>query len=69
MMSRILTSILMIGSIGYFGFRFRYRIINVLLRSGWLRRIAVGSILSFPGVKNKMMESVFGRPATGPSDW
>ncbi len=63
-MSRILTSILMIGSIGYFAFRYRYRIINVLLTSGWMRRIAVGSIMSLPGVKQKMMQSVFG----GPSD-
>jgi hypothetical protein len=65
MMSRMLTSILMIGSIGYFAFRFRYRIINSLLASGWMRRIAVGSIMSMPGVKSKMMQSVFGRP----SEW
>ncbi|MCM2531643.1 hypothetical protein NDK43_03545 [Neobacillus pocheonensis] len=64
-MSRILTSILMIGSIGYFAFRFRYRIINVLLGAGWMRRLAVGSIMSMPGVKRKMMQSVFG----GPSEW
>jgi hypothetical protein len=55
----------MIGSIGYFAFRFRYRIINSLLASGWMRRIAVGSIMSMPGVKSKMMQSVFGRP----SEW
>jgi hypothetical protein len=64
-MSRMLTSILMIGSIGYFAFRYRYRIINMLLASGWMRRIAVGSIMSLPGVKRKMMQSVFG----GPSEW
>lgn len=65
MMSRMLTSIFMIGSIGYFIFRYRYRLINVLLGSRWIRRMAVGSIMSFPGVKQKMMKSVFG----GPSDW
>ena len=64
-MSRMLTSILMIGSIGYFGFRYRYRLINVLLASRWMRRLAVGSIMSFPGVKQKMMQSVFGRPSEG----
>lgn len=64
-MSRMLTSIFMIGSIGYFTFRYRYRIINVLLGSSWMRRLAVGSIMSFPGVKQKMMKSVFGRP----SEW
>lgn len=58
----------MIGSIGYFVFRFRYRIINLMLRSGWMRRIAVGSIMSFPGVKNKMMQTVFGGPTKKPSE-
>ena len=47
-MSRVITSIFLIGSIGYFGFRYRYRLINLLLASGWLRRLAVGSIMSFP---------------------
>jgi hypothetical protein len=64
-MSRILSSIFVIGSIGYFGFRYRYKIINLMLGSSWLRRVAVGSIMSFPGVKRKMMQSVFGRP----SEW
>lgn len=65
MMSRILTSILMIGSIGYLVYKYKFRLINVLLGSGWIRRIAVGSIMSFPGVKQKMMQSMFGRP----SEW
>ena len=64
-MSRMLTSILMIGSIGFFIFRFRYRILNILLASRWMRRLAVGSIMGLPGVKRKMMQSVFGRP----SEW
>jgi hypothetical protein len=64
-MSRMLTSILLIGSIGYFVYRFRYRLVNVLMGSGWLRRLAVSSIMSLPGVRGKMMQSVFGRP----SDW
>lgn len=62
-MSRILTSIVMIGSIGYFLFRYRYRIFNILLGSGWIRRIAVSSFMSLPGVKRKMMQSVFGGPS------
>lgn len=62
-MSRMITSIFMIGSIGYFVFRYRYKLINTLLGSSWIRRLAVGSIMSFPGVKQKMMNSVFGRPS------
>lgn len=64
-MSRMLTSIFTIGSIGYFIFKYRYRLINVLLSSSWMRRIAVGSIMSMPGIKQKMMQSFFGRP----SEW
>ena len=62
-MSRLLTSIFMIGSIGYVVFRYRYRIINALIGTGWMRRIAVGSIMSLPGVRQKLMSSVFGGPS------
>lgn len=64
-MSRMLKSILLIGTIGYFGYRYRYRLLNIVIGTGWLRRIAVGSFMSMPGVKNKMMQSMFG----GPSEW
>ncbi|XJZ26221.1 hypothetical protein ACF5W4_12560 [Bacillota bacterium Lsc_1132] len=62
-MSRMLTSILLIGTIGYTVYRYRYRLLNVLIGTGWIRRIAVGSFMSLPFVKNKMMQSVFGRPS------
>ncbi|WP_066312212.1 sodium:proton antiporter [Bacillus sp. FJAT-29814] len=62
-MSRMLTSIFMIGSIGYFVFRYRYRLMNLLFSSGWLRRIAVSSVMSMPGVKQKLMQTVFGGPS------
>jgi hypothetical protein len=53
----------MIGSIGYVVFKFRYRIINVLIGTGWMRRLAVGSFMSFPGVRQKLISSVFGGPS------
>ncbi|WP_160721685.1 hypothetical protein [Bacillus sp. USDA818B3_A] len=62
-MSRLLTSIFMIGSIGYVVFRYRYKIINVLIGTGWMRRLAVGSIMSFPGIRQKLISSVFGGPS------
>lgn len=64
-MSRMLSSILMIGTLGYFGYRYRYRLLNVLIGTGWLRRLAVGSLMNMPGIRNKMMNTVFG----GPSEW
>jgi hypothetical protein len=64
-MSRMLTSIFMIGSIGYFAYKFRFRLLNAILGTGWIRRLAVGSIMGIPGIKRKMMQTVFG----GPSEW
>ncbi|MDP4163028.1 MAG: hypothetical protein Q8906_13480 [Bacillota bacterium] len=64
-MSRMITSILMIGTLGYFGYRYRYRLLNVIIGTGWMRRLAVGSVMNMPGVKDKMMQSMFG----GPSKW
>ncbi|WP_042458387.1 hypothetical protein [Neobacillus dielmonensis] len=64
-MSRILSTILMTASIVFIVYRYRYRIINVLLGLSWIRRVAVGSMMRLPGVKQKLMGSVFG----GPSEW
>ncbi len=60
---RTITSIFMIGLAGYLGFKNRYRLLNVLLGSGIARRWFVGSIMSIPGIRNKMMQTVFSRPA------
>lgn len=64
-MSRMLTSIFTIGTIGYIAFRYRYRLLNIIIGTGWMRRIAVGSVMGLPGVRQKMMKAVFG----GPSEW
>lgn len=64
-MSRMLTSILLIGTIGYTAYRYRFRLLNFLIGTGWIRRMAVSSFMSMPFVKKRMMQSVFG----GPSDW
>jgi hypothetical protein len=61
----MLTSIFMIGTVGYFAYRYRYRLLNTLIGTGWIRRIAVGSMMSLPGVKKKMMQAVFGGPSEG----
>jgi hypothetical protein len=61
----MLTSIFMIGTAGYLAYRYRFRLLNTLIGTGWIRRIAVGSMMQLPGVKKKMMQAVFG----GPSDW
>ena len=64
-MVRKMISIFMVGLAGYFLFENRFRVMNILLGNRYLRRIAVGSIMGLPGVRSKMLHSVF----SGPSDF
>ncbi len=57
-MSRIL-SILLMGFGGYFLFKKRFRVLNVILGNPMMRRLAVRTFMSIPGVKNKIIGSVF----------
>jgi hypothetical protein len=57
-MGRILTY-LMIGLGGYLIFQNRYRAMNLVFKSGFLRRIAVSSFMGIPGVRDRMMKMVF----------
>ncbi|WP_338470250.1 hypothetical protein R4Z10_15795 [Niallia sp. XMNu-256] len=57
-MSRIL-SILLMGFGGYFLFKRRFRVLNVILGNPMARRFAVRAFMSIPGVKNKVIGSVF----------
>ncbi len=59
---RTIVSIFMIGLAGYLAFQNRFRLINILLGSGFTRKLFVGSLLSIPGIRNKMMQTVFSRP-------
>ncbi|RHW41063.1 hypothetical protein D1B31_08940 [Neobacillus notoginsengisoli] len=61
-MSRAISSILMIGTAGYAIYRYRYRLMNLILGTGWIRKMAVSTIMGMPGTKKKLMESVFGSP-------
>lgn len=60
---KTITSIFMIGLAGFLAIKNRYRLLNLLLKSGLSRRLFVGSILSIPGVRDKMMQTMFSRPA------
>lgn len=62
-MLRKVFSIFMIGLAGYYLYENRYRIMNGLLGNRFLRRVAVSSLMGLPGVKNKMLQSVFSGPS------
>ncbi|MEW9107740.1 hypothetical protein ACQCT6_02140 [Cytobacillus gottheilii] len=52
-------SIFVIGLSGYLFFQNRYRLLNFVLSNVWLRRFVVGSFLNMPGMRDRMMNSVF----------
>jgi hypothetical protein len=62
-MVRKMVSIFMLGLAGYLVFENRYRVMNMLLGNRFLRRIAVGSIMGLPGIRSKMMNSIFPGPS------
>lgn len=57
-MSRLF-SVIMIGLGGYFAYQYRYRLINVLFGNAFLRRVLVSSFMSLPGIRDRMMSSIF----------
>lgn len=57
-MSRIL-SVLLMGFGGYVLFRKRFRLLNAILRNPLVRRYGVRLFMSIPGIKNKIIGSVF----------
>jgi hypothetical protein len=40
------------------GYRMRYRLINMALGQSFIRRFIVGSAMSFPGLRSKMMDEL-----------
>lgn len=41
--------------------KYRYKILNIVLGSYFIRKIAVRAAMSIPGLRNKFMESAFGK--------
>ncbi|CAG9609370.1 hypothetical protein [Pseudoneobacillus rhizosphaerae] len=64
-MTKLFSSIIMIGTLGYTLYRYRYRLMNLVLGTGYLRRVLVRSMMSLPGIRKRMMSVVF----NGPSNW
>jgi hypothetical protein len=58
-MLRSLFRIIMLGGTVYFGFRYRYRLLNSILSNGFLRKFLVTSTLNMPGVRDKMVQGMF----------
>ncbi|WP_139313929.1 hypothetical protein [Alkalihalobacterium alkalinitrilicum] len=50
--------------IAYFVYRFRYRILNVLLGQQWIRKSAVRLTMKIPGLRQKFMSQIMFSPRT-----
>ncbi|WP_075982302.1 hypothetical protein [Bacillus massilinigeriensis] len=57
-MSRVF-SILLIGVGGYYLFQNRYKLMNNIFAKPLIRKFLVSSIMKIPGIRNKMMGTLF----------
>jgi hypothetical protein len=64
-MTRLFSLIIMLSTIGYTLYRYRYRIMNLILGTGYLRRLLVRSMMGMPGIRRRMMNVVFNGPSNG----
>lgn len=64
-MFRMIIRILLIGTAVYYGWQYRYRLMNVVLSNGWLRRMLVSGTLNMPFVRQRMVQGIFSE-AAGP---
>ncbi|MGG3557393.1 hypothetical protein ABES23_12180 [Peribacillus frigoritolerans] len=58
-MLRLIIQIFLVGLAVYAGYKNRYRLINVALSNGILRRFLVTKSLDMPIFRDKMMQSMF----------
>ncbi|MFC0188268.1 hypothetical protein ACFFJY_08230 [Fictibacillus aquaticus] len=58
-MIRFMIKVLFLLAAGMSLYKYRYRLMNMMLGVPALRRFAVGSAMSFPGVRSKVMDDIF----------
>lgn len=57
-MSRLL-QILLIGTVGYWVIKNRFRVMNFILSNRWIRSFVVSQLMNVPFVRKNMMGAVF----------
>lgn len=53
-------SIILIGLGGYYLIQKRYKFLNTILRSPYIRKYGIRIIMSIPAIRRAMMSNVFG---------
>ncbi|WP_110927408.1 hypothetical protein [Bacillus massiliglaciei] len=61
-MIRSMMNFFLIGLLAYAAFQNRYRLLNLVLTNGTLRRFFVSKSMNLPGVREKMMSGMFNQP-------
>ena len=61
MMIRWIVQVFAIGLAVYWGYSNRYRLLNVILANGMIRKFLVTRSLNIPFVRDRMMDTVFNR--------
>ncbi|OCA91109.1 hypothetical protein A8F94_04415 [Bacillus sp. FJAT-27225] len=61
-MKKSFSSMVVLGTAGYLLYRNRYRVMNSVLGTGWVRKAAVSTFMGMPGMRDKVMNTVFGGP-------
>ncbi|MBS4217149.1 hypothetical protein KHA96_02340 [Bacillus sp. FJAT-49711] len=52
---KMLSALAVLGT----AYRFRYKLLNVLLGNGLLRKVSVNTMMNIPGVRSKLMSTAF----------
>ena len=60
-MFRWILQVFVIGLMVYLGYSNRYRLLNVVLSNGMIRRFLVTRSLNVPFVRDRMMQGMFNR--------
>ncbi|MGE8078135.1 hypothetical protein [Peribacillus loiseleuriae] len=59
-MLRTIVKITMIGTAVYFGYHYRYRLMNLVLANSFLRKLLVSGTFGSRAVREKMLQGLFG---------
>lgn len=58
-MVKWIIQVFLIGCAVYIAYKNRYRLLSVLLSSGWIRRLLVSRTLDLPMIRDGMMNRMF----------
>ncbi|MCR2820395.1 hypothetical protein [Lederbergia panacisoli] len=55
LMVKMLSALAVLGT----AYRYRYKLLNILLGIGFLRKVSVNTMMNIPGIRAKLMSTAF----------